>query len=90
LRQQDAAELTPTTYRQHSTDTAVEQTEDRFALAITYVDARAEIREDVVLDGQMKGDIEEDLWSYKGWVKDVEPRKQFVHPDVPIVWPQKG
>lgn len=73
----------------HSTDTAIETTEDRLALAITYVDARAEIREDVFLEGQMKGDVE-DLWSYKSWIKDVPPRKQFVHPDVPVVWPPKG
>ena len=68
----------------HSTNTALEQTEDRLALAITYVDARAELRED-----QTKGD-NEDRWSYQSWVKDVAPRTQFVHPDVPIVWPQKG
>ncbi|EJK75803.1 hypothetical protein THAOC_02463 [Thalassiosira oceanica] len=73
----------------HSTDTAIETTEDRLALAISYVDARAEIREDVFLEGQMKGDVE-DLWSYKSWIKDVPPRKQFVHPDVPVVWPPKG
>ena len=27
------------------------------------------------------------IWSFWSWVIEVEPRKQFRHPMVPIVWP---
>jgi len=67
-----------------------ESDEDRMALAITYVDARAEIREDAMkeTEGTMDGGYgdNEDKWSYKDWVTEVLPRKQFTHPLVPIVW----
>ncbi|KAL7451708.1 hypothetical protein ACHAWC_006488 [Mediolabrus comicus] len=67
---------------------------DRYAFSITFVDGNAEVREDVFLvdnqtgtDGS-KGDME-DVWSYRSWVKEVEPRTNFRHAAVPIVWPLK-
>ena len=69
---------------------------DRYAFAITYVDGRAEVREDVLSNDSnddsignghaVKGD-KEDVWSFRSWLKDVKPRSQFRHPLVPIVWP---
>ena len=60
--------------------------EDRLALAITYVDARAPIRKGV-LSKEDHGD-DEDQWSYSDWVKEVPAGKPFHdHPLVPIVWP---
>lgn len=71
--------------------------QDRYALAVTFVDAKAEIREEVKdvknLD-KTNGDNSkaslsdnEDRWSYKSWVLDVNPRAYFEHDFVPIVWP---
>ena len=64
---------------------------DRLALAISYVDARAQVREDVMDDNKSEavgyGD-NEDRWSYMEWVQDVPPRSQFQHELVPIVWPR--
>ena len=60
---------------------------DRLALAISYVDARAPVRDNVLRDGDHGDD--EDQWSYADWVKEVPPGKEFEHPLVPIVWPQK-
>ena len=58
---------------------------DRLALAISYVDARAPVRENVLTDGDHGDD--EDQWSYADWVKEVSPGQEFEHPLVPIVWP---
>ena len=68
-----------------------ESSQDRVALAISYVDARAEIREDTMKEGTGDGGYgdNEDRWSYREWVKDVVPRKQFRHELVPIVWPRR-
>lgn len=60
--------------------------EDRLALAISYVDARAPIRENV-LSKEDHGD-DEDQWSYLDWVTEIPPRQEFEHPLVPIVWPR--
>ena len=57
---------------------------DRIALAISYVDANAEIRPDALNDSG-KGD-NEDLNSYQTWAKSVPPRKKFKHDLVPIVF----
>jgi ectoine hydroxylase-related dioxygenase (phytanoyl-CoA dioxygenase family) len=66
--------------------------ETRLALAVTYVDANAEIREnttDCISQGGAYGD-NEDQWSYKDWVHQVPIRKRFgSHPLIPIVWPKK-
>ena len=84
----------------HCADSAEisEDCEDRFALSITYVDERAEVREDVLSSqtaentrkesdtAAAKGD-NEDVWSFRSWVGGVKPRAQFRHPQVPIVWP---
>ena len=64
----------------------MEDGEDRYAFSITYVDGSAEVREDV-LDASSKGD-NEDVWSFRSWVKDIKPRTRFLHPQVPIVWPR--
>ena len=66
-------------------------TEHRHALAISFVDARAQIRETALdfspSDGGGYGD-NEDQWSYREWVSQVPRRKPFgTHPLVPIVWP---
>lgn len=74
----------------HCTDGNV-KVNDRVALAISFVDARAEVREDAL--GQCNsggyGD-NEDQWSYKAWVQDIKPRQQFRHELVPIVWPTES
>jgi ectoine hydroxylase-related dioxygenase (phytanoyl-CoA dioxygenase family) len=59
---------------------------DRVALAISYVDAQAELRVDA-LDTLGKGD-NEDQWSYREWAREVTPRTKFRHDLVPIVWPR--
>eukprot|EP00980_Cylindrotheca_fusiformis_P000615 scaffold154_cov129-Cylindrotheca_fusiformis.AAC.32 len=59
---------------------------DRLALAVSFVDAKAEIRPDA-LDDIGKGD-NEDLNSYSTWVNEVSPKSQFQHKLVPIVWPR--
>lgn len=71
----------------HSADACdfIEEGQDRYAFSVTYVDGRAEVREDILGD-DVKGD-REDVWSFKDWVKDVKPRSKFSHPAVPIVWP---
>ena len=71
--------------------------EDRYALSITFVDGRAEVREDVLSSSSSSStaaavatkDDKEDVWSFRSWVSDVIPRTQFRHPEVPIVWPLK-
>lgn len=62
-----------------------DQSTDRIALAISFVDANAEVRPDA-LDTAGKGD-NEDLNSYLEWATSVKPRTKFDHPLVPIVWP---
>ena len=62
------------------------ESRDRMALAISYVDASAEVREDVLDKSGGKGD-NEDTWSYGSWVGDVTPRARFHHKLVPILWP---
>jgi hypothetical protein len=69
---------------------------DRFALSITYVDARAEVREDIVSSRMKESDDaaavakgdNEDAWSFREWVGVVKPRiSSFRNANVPIVWP---
>jgi len=70
-----------------------ESDQNRHALAISFVDAKAAIRE-TALDfspskggGYAYGD-NEDQWSYREWVSQVPKREHFgSHPLVPIVWP---
>ena len=57
---------------------------DRLALAISYVDANAQLRADA-LDDNGKGD-NEDQNSYKKWAKSVPPRTNFEHELAPIVF----
>jgi hypothetical protein len=87
----------------HCADGADEDDIDRYALSITYVDGRAELRDDVLSSttSQKTGcdddaatrktniakDDKEDVWSFRSWVSEVEPRTRFRHPMVPIVWP---
>merc|ERR1712113_948805 len=61
---------------------------DRYALSVTYVDGRAEIREDAVCNNTMG--YNEDRWSFQCWIHDVKPRQYFEHDLVPIVWPTKN
>ena len=67
----------------HCADEAVDE---RIAYAVTFVDAKAEVREDASAT-QSKGD-DEDRWSYSNWIEEVPPRRMFHHPAVPIVWPK--
>ena len=63
--------------------------EDRHALAISFVDADAQVREtalDFTPSSGGYGD-NEDQWSYREWVNDVKPRTPFRHPLAPIIWP---
>jgi hypothetical protein len=70
----------------------MEEGEERYALSITFVDGNAEVREDALLKDnkkeleRSKGDME-DVLSFRSWVKEVEPRANFRHELVPIVWP---
>jgi ectoine hydroxylase-related dioxygenase (phytanoyl-CoA dioxygenase family) len=71
----------------------VESTSDRFALAISYVDARAPIRANLAVDltkhkvSNNYGD-KEDAWSYKDWINDVPTASdKWDHELVPILWP---
>lgn len=64
-----------------------EKDEDRYAFAITYVDGRAEVREDVLSSECSRASDKEDVWSFRSWVEEVKPRTKFRHPQVPIVWP---
>jgi ectoine hydroxylase-related dioxygenase (phytanoyl-CoA dioxygenase family) len=66
----------------------------RYALAVTYVDSRAQVREgaweELVLSKTKMGKgYNEDRWSFQDWLKDVKPRKYFEHDLVPVVWPKK-
>lgn len=57
---------------------------DRWAVAISYVDGRAPIRQNA-LDASITDN--EDLWSYQDWVQQVPARKpSFDHPLAPILW----
>lgn len=72
---------------------ANDSNESRLALAISIVDARAEIRETALdfspSNGGGYGD-NEDQWSYREWVSQVPVRKPFgTHQLVPIIWPVK-
>lgn len=74
----------------HCADGSDNEQDGRLALAITYVDAKAEIRENVLqasFDGGGGYGDNEDYWSYKEWVSEVPPRQRFQHDLVPIVWP---
>ena len=86
------------------TDKSGKARSDRYALAITYVDARAEVREGVFdsinrLNGKQvqgkavsssyRGD-DEDTSSFLPWIRDVKPRSQFSHDLVPLVWPTQA
>jgi len=68
---------------------------DRMALAVSFVDSRAPVRDDIVASasagmtaGTASGD-NEDAWSYRDWIGDVPPGcRDWDHPLVPIVWPE--
>jgi ectoine hydroxylase-related dioxygenase (phytanoyl-CoA dioxygenase family) len=67
-----------------------EHGKDRVALAISFVDAKAEVRQDASGDDSKNIGDNEDQWSYQDWVHEVPVRKPFKHHDlVPIVWPRK-
>lgn len=71
----------------HSANGGYESMKERYALAVTYVDARAEIREDAVGMTTNDNDIaySEDRRSFEDWVRDVRPRSYFEHPSVPTI-----
>jgi ectoine hydroxylase-related dioxygenase (phytanoyl-CoA dioxygenase family) len=66
-----------------------ERDSDRVALAVSFVDAKAELREDALDTSSGQGD-NEDQWSYQDWAHSVPPRKPIKHECVPIVWPRPG
>jgi len=58
---------------------------DRMALAVSYVDARAPVRDLNLPQGC--GD-DEDAWSYRDWIRDVPVgSRDWDHELVPILWP---
>lgn len=59
---------------------------DRYALAVTYVDATAEIRQDAILRNSESLSHEEDRMSYESWIYEVKPRTHFEHPFVPTIF----
>ena len=54
----------------------------RYALAVTYVDAKAEVREDAISSAIGH---HEDRKSFDDWITDVDPRCYFEHPLVPTL-----
>lgn len=64
---------------------------DRYALAVTFVDGNAHVREGMSHLQSDKGGSElghdEDRQSFRKWIDDVQPREYFEHELVPIVWP---
>lgn len=70
----------------HCADASID--ENRLALAVTFVDARAPIRSDALPGvNSSKGDGE-DVWSYKDWVRRVPSGiSNWNHPLAPILWP---
>ena len=94
---------TPTSIDDSSLGATASSSKDRFALAVTYVDARAEIRHNVLMGEEERGGMikdretnaagsaglgdNEDRWSFQDWVGEVKPREYFKHDLVPIVWP---
>lgn len=73
--------------------------QDRYALAVTFIDAKAEVRENAKDIQNRENNYEsgsnaclsdnEDRWSYKSWLIDVKPRVTFEHDLLPIVWPPR-
>lgn len=79
----------------HCADAVARGHDDRWALAVTLVDARAPVRRDALTSP--RGD-REDAWSYRDWVHEVVAANTkkttagdsyglWDHPLVPIVWP---
>jgi hypothetical protein len=61
---------------------------DRLALAITFVDALAPVRDPNSLMMLNTKSDKEDLWSYQDWIHDVQYNiSRWDHPLVPILWP---
>lgn len=76
----------------HCADAPVPNGEDRIALAVSFVDARAPVRRRVGSSGknssQDVGDPE-DAWSYRDWIKQVPANQPNFHHDlVPILYRQ--
>ena len=68
-----------------------DSSDDRHALAISFVDTDAQVRETALDFKPSSGGYgdNEDQWSYREWVNSVKPRTHFSHDLVPIVWPLK-
>jgi len=56
----------------------------RYALSICYV---ADGARRLSARNLRRAPHEEDLWSYEGWLKDIEPGAVAKHPELPRVWP---
>jgi hypothetical protein len=56
----------------------------RYALSICYV---ADGARRLSAKNLRRAPHEEDLWSYEGWLKDIEPGAEAKHPELPRVWP---
>ena len=85
-----------------NSDAAEDDERDRYALSVTYVKARAELREGVLPPSETNGNDrhgsdanrgsssrgdDEDIWSCRSWVGEVEPRTRFRHRRAPTVRP---
>ena len=70
---------------------------ERYALALSYVDAKAEVREEYFQNSKGNKSNEqvrrlgdaEDFLSFRDWIHEVKPRQFIEHPFVPIVWPSE-
>ena len=84
-----------------NSNAAEDDKEDRYAFSVAYVDARVELREDVLPSSKTNGNARhvamktggspsrgdnEGMWSFRSLVGEVEPRTRFRHPMVPTVW----
>ena len=85
-----------------NSNTAEDDKEDRYAFSVTYVEARAELKEGVLPSSETNGNNrhgsdadrgsssrgdDEDIWSCRSWVGEVEPRTRFRHPMAPTFRP---
>ena len=80
----------------HCADPIPTDAEDRVALAVSFVDARAPIRRRIRESDQRTAHTKddagdpEDAWSYRDWIKDVPVNKPNFHHDlVPILYPPR-
>ena len=73
----------------HSANSQISGTRDRVAIGFSFVSARATVLPELNVEHQnlMRRDLDaEDSWSYKDWLKDLEPFGIIDHPLLPLVY----